>query len=79
MAHAHLSAINPPQVIQRCTKVAYDSRKMAMRKLSRHRKSSGLAASGAGVMKVYKCFCGAFHIGHLERRFKPTSPMTPKV
>jgi hypothetical protein len=65
MAHAYLFTSSPIEVVQRCTKVAYDSRRMAHRARGRMRQPIGVTAVGTGTLNVYKCrICAAWHLGH---------------
>jgi hypothetical protein len=67
--HAYLLAKDSPQVFQRCTKVAYPSRRDANKivRNMRHQKSSAaVVATGSGRISAYKCrICRGWHIGHL--------------
>lgn len=70
MAHAFLLAA-PVGLRQRCTKVPWPSRKIAMRIVRRTRKDSGTTVIGVGAYRAYRCpICHAWHTGH-EPRHKP--------
>ena len=67
MCHAFLKVGHEVEVVQRCHKVLYESRKKAMQimkkgNLSKNR--TGLIGHGSGIMNAYRCFCGAWHLGH---------------
>ena len=66
MAHAYLTAINPPEVIQRCTKVAFPSRRDAFKAVRTHNRANhGTVEHGKGVMTAYRCgICKNWHLGH---------------
>jgi len=68
MTHAFRSAPDDLEVIQRCIKAAYPSRRDAMKIARNLRKPQGLVDSGKGTIAVYRCKkCGgAWHIGHLN-------------
>lgn len=61
-------------VKQRCTKVAFESRQLARRAARDWRNPGAPADHGTGKMIAYRCFCGAWHIGHLPERRKIVIP-----
>ena len=69
MAHAYLKAGTAVQVIQRCKKIAWESRRAAFSAKNRARKDPGVTAVGVGTLHVYRCkICGGWHLGHNGRR-----------
>ena len=69
MTHAFLSALGSVEVIQRCTKVSFNSRKMAMKvargKMKQPVDPVGVIACGDGTLKAYRCsICAGWHVGH---------------
>lgn len=65
LMHAFLNAPNQMTLIQRCHKIAWPSRRDAMKVRGKHRKPDGLAPSGTGTMQVYRCRqCHGWHLGH---------------
>jgi hypothetical protein len=71
MAHAFLTALNPPQVVQWCTKVAHPSRKVAQKTVRPKKPHAGLVQAGTGKCNAYKCkICGGWHTGSLPGKGK---------
>lgn len=66
MAHAYLRAGNDVEVYQRCTKVAFPSRQMAMLTMRKQSRDSVRNVQiGKGKLNVYRCpICREWHIGH---------------
>lgn len=64
--HAFLAGLGRVSVMQRCSKVAFATRRQAFKTRGDHRKPLGLIAAGSsGALKVYKCqICMAWHVGH---------------
>lgn len=58
--HAPFKASN-----QQCAKVAYPSRREAMRMVKKHGPSRPAVKSGSGKLGAFHCnVCGLFHLGH---------------
>ena len=64
MAHAYLTSLGWVQVIQRCTKVPFASRREAFKAARESRNPVGVVQRGYGRLGAYRCFCGAYHLGH---------------
>lgn len=65
MAHAFLNLETSVEVIQRCTKVPWETRKLARQIANNSRKPDGVVERGYGSLSAYKCdICHAWHTGH---------------
>lgn len=64
MSHAFLQAPFKASN-QQCQKIAYPSRREAMRMLKKHGPTRPGVKSGSGKLGVFKCkICKQFHLGH---------------
>lgn len=65
MTHAFLKGPSKASN-QQCMKVAYPSRREAMKMIKKHGPPRGQVSTGHGKLGAFKCrTCGLFHLGHL--------------
>ena len=65
MSHAFLNGPSKASN-QQCMKVAYPSRREALRMLKKHGPPRGQVSTGRGKMSAFKCqCCKLFHLGHV--------------
>jgi len=68
MPHAFLNPDSQVHVQQRCTKVAFPSRSVAMKAARTARNPIGLIERGEGTLRAYRCdICRQWHLGHLTK------------
>ena len=69
MAHAFLKASTAVTVRQRCKKVAFPSRQLAMKAARDFRHPQAPSEHGNGKLAAYRCaICRAYHVGHLPAK-----------